>query len=114
VSTVPFGVRAAFRSVHVHEPNAVLHATLWERVEIVNKSFGGNAGPYRQSKKRGPCRQILAADANGVCTWLISSDTDLHLLLDTPTSRFRLQQRNALVTLRVQRDDDNPFFGSTE
>jgi hypothetical protein len=43
---------------------------------------------------------------------LIEYDTDLNLLPDTPTNRFRLQQRYALAILQVQWDDINPFFGS--
>jgi Leucine-rich repeat (LRR) protein len=44
--------------------------------------------------------------------WLIDYDTDVNLLPDTPTSRFRLQQRYALATLQVQEDTSNAFFGS--
>jgi Leucine-rich repeat (LRR) protein len=45
--------------------------------------------------------------------WLVYYDTDLNLLPNTPTNHFCLQQRYALAILRVQRDDVNPFFGST-
>jgi Leucine-rich repeat (LRR) protein len=46
--------------------------------------------------------------------WLIDYDTDLNLLPNTPTNRFRLQQRYALAILQVQRDDAHPFFGSVD
>jgi Leucine rich repeat/Leucine Rich repeat len=46
--------------------------------------------------------------------WLVHYDTDLNLLPNTTTNRFRLQQRYALAILRVQQDDTNPFFGSID
>jgi hypothetical protein len=45
--------------------------------------------------------------------WLVYYDTDLNLLPNTPTNRFRLQQRYALAILRVQRNYTNPFLGSS-
>jgi Leucine rich repeat len=43
--------------------------------------------------------------------WLIYNDTDLNLWPDSPTNRFRLQQRYALAILQVQGDDIDPLFG---